>query len=257
MTEKERSTSFAAKRMQAQRNCVSHINKLLYSAVKDIVSLTSTFRLGNRLERESDFLSVSRSVIEGKKEDIENYIVKYSEASCKVLGIGTDVVEDYLSGTIFGKSLQERSKMYMEQFAADIVNMIKAGVSLGYDNDKILSSIRSGYQDPYTSSVVTKAQKLNINILTPSYGKGIYHSAYRNIVRNAQGIISLAWSKAEREYGEENGAVGFIVKRGSSYPCAVCEDEVAKGVQSLEDTGSLPPFHTRCVCSIEFVFKED
>ena len=257
MTEKERATSYAAKRMQAQRNCVTHINDILYSAAKSIVSLSTTYRNGNRLEREANFLSKATSVIEKADEKIENYIVSYSKASCKFLGVSTDAVDEYLAGSIYGKTLQERSAMYLSNFAKDIVNMVKAGISMGYDNNKILSAIRTGYKDPYTSSVVTKAQKKNFNIVTPSYGKGIYRSAYQNIIRNARGIISLAWSAAERQYGEDNGAVGFIVKRGSSYPCAVCDDEVAKGVQSLEGTGSLPPLHARCVCSIEFVFKED
>ena len=257
MTEKERATSYAVKRMQAQRKCVTHINDILYSAAKSIVSLSATYRNGNRLEREVNFLSKATSVIEKAGEKIENYIVSYSKASCKILGVSTDGVDDYLAGSIYGKTLQERSAMYLSDFAKDIVNMVKAGIFMGYDNDKILSAIRSGYKDPYTTSVITKAQKKNFNIVTPSYGKGVYHSAYQNIIRNARGIISLAWSAAERQYGEENGAVGFVVRRGSSYPCEVCNDEVAKGVQLLEGTGSLPPFHTRCCCYIEFVFKED
>ncbi len=257
MTEKERAANYAAKRMQAQRNCAKHIDGLLFSAAKSIVSMSATYRNGNRLEREANFLSKAVTVVEAAQDKIEDYIVAYSKASCKILGIGTDAVDDYLASTIFGKSLRERSGMYMKQFAQDMVNMVKAGIFLGYDNNKILSAIRTGYKDPYTSTVITKAQKKNFNIVTPSYGKGVYRSAYQNVVRNAQGIISLAWGRAEREYGEENGAAGFIVHRGSSYPCAVCDDEVAKGVQSLENTGSLPPFHPRCCCFIEFVFKED
>lgn len=257
MTEKERATNYATKRMQAQRNCVTHINDILYSAAKSIVSLSATYRNGNRLEREANFLSKATSVIERVDEKIEKYIVSYSKTSCKILGVSTDAVDEYLAGSIYGKTLQERSAMYLSDFAKDIVNMVKAGIFMGYDNDKILSAIRSGYKDPYATSVITKAQKKNFNIVTPSYGKGVYHSAYQNIIRNARGIISLAWSAAEKQYGEENGAVGFVVRRGSSYPCEVCNDEVAKGVQLLEGTGSLPPFHTRCCCYIEFVFKED
>lgn len=257
MTEKERAVNYASKRLQAQSNCVSHIDKILYSAIKDIVSQVSVYKNGNRLEREPVFLSKSVTAFKNVQGDIEECIVKYSKASCKVLGISADTVEDYLNGSIFGKTLQERSRLYLQNFAQDVVNLIKAGISLGYNEDKILSSIRSAYQDPYTSSVVTKAQKQNVNILTPSYGKGIYRSAYQNIVRNARGIIALAWREAEAEYGKENGAVGFIVRRGSTFPCAICDDEVSKGIQSLEGTGELPPFHANCVCSIEFVFKED
>ena len=95
--------------------------------------------------------------------------------------------------------------------------MIKAGTLMGYSDQQLLSSIRTGYKDPYHTSVITKAKRKDINIDVPSYGKGYYKNAYQNIIRNASQVIAVAWGRAEQEYGQDNKAIGFYVKRGSSY----------------------------------------
>ena len=70
---------------------------------------------------------------------------------------------------------------------------------MGYSDQQLLSSIRTGYKDPYHTSVITKAKRKDINIDVPSYGKGYYKNAYQNIVRNASQVIALAWGQAEQE----------------------------------------------------------
>ena len=49
------------------------------------------------------------------------------------------------------------------------MRMIKAGTLMGYSDQQILSSIRTGYKDPYHTSVITKAKRKDINIDIPSY----------------------------------------------------------------------------------------
>ncbi len=256
MDEIKRSTEYAVKRSQALRNCESHIASILWKAAQSIVSKSSKYRKAGRLTNESSLLSDARKIAAVAEDEIEGYIAAYSNTSYRILGLeNSKAVESFLTGSIYGKSSRERTSTYLANFAEDIVRMIKAGTLMGYTDSQLLSAVRTGYKDPYKASVVTKAQRKDINITTPSYGKGIFRNAYQNIVRNAKQMVSIAWGKAEQEYGEKNGAVGFLVHRGSSYLCDIC-DEQTMYVHKIGQNA--PPFHIRCVCRIEFIYnKED
>lgn len=253
MNETQRSALYASKRIQAIRNMEQHIQKILFPKAKQIIALASKYRNGNRLSRESAFLSEARAITATASADIDAYTAAYSKASCKILGISDKQISSFVSGEIYGKTTAERNATYLANFAEDIVRMVKAGILMGYSDSKMLSAVRTGYKDPYHSTVVTKAQRKDINISTPSYGKGYYRNAYENIVRNSSQVISLSWGRAEQEYGEENGAVGYRVFRGSTFPCQVCDD-LCGYIHSM-DTMVIPA-HISCVCRAEFIYKE-
>lgn len=253
MDEITRSAEYARKRAQALRNCESHIANILWKAAQQIVYKSSKYRKAGRLTNESSLLSDAKRITENADADIEKYISAYSKASCKILGIDSDNIDTLIKGEIFGKTTNQRNATYLANFAEDIVRMIKAGTLMNYSDSKILSAIRTGYKDPYKTSVVTKAQRKQFDISTPSYGKGIFRNAYQNIVRNAKQVVSIAWGRAEQEYGEESGAIGFIVHRGSSFPCEICDEET----RYVHKIGQNPvPYHLRCVCYAEFIYKE-
>ena len=125
---------------------------------------------------------------------------------------------------------------------------------MGYTDQQLLSAIRTGYKDPYRTSVITKAKKQDVSIDVPSYGKGYYRNAYQNIIRNAKQVIALSWGRAEQEYGKNKKAIGFYVKRGSSYPCDICQSEADAGLHSFKDP--YPPYHVSCCCYTLFAFKK-
>lgn len=254
MDEITRSAEYARKRMQALRNCESHIANVLWKAAQQIVSKSAKYRRAGRLTNESSLLSDAKKITADAEANIDGYISAYAKASCKILGIDDGDTETFLKSAIFGKTTHQRNTTYLANFAEDIVRMIKAGTLMGYSDRQILSAVRTGYKDPYKTSVVTKAQRKEFDISTPSYGKGIFRNAYQNIVRNAKQVVSIAWGKAEQTYGLGSGAVGFMVHRGSSYPCSTCQDEVDRGVHGMGD--NFPPFHTRCVCYVEFIYNK-
>lgn len=254
MNELQRSVEYSRKRLQALRNCESHIASILWSAAKDIITISSKYRVGEVLRNEASLLSKAKGITEDVEESINSYISAYSKASCKILGIDSKGIEDFLTGDIYGKTTSERNAVYLGNFAEDVVRMIKAGTIMGYTDQQLLSAIRTGYKDPYRTSVITKAKKQDISIDVPSYGKGYYRNAYQNIIRNAKQVIALSWGRAEQEYGKNNKAIGFYVKRGSSYPCDICQSEADAGLHSFKDP--YPPYHVSCCCYTLFAFKE-
>ena len=245
------SSDYALKRSQAIRSCEARLQKILFAAAKKITLLSSKYSSGERLVNEVAFLAEARRTTARLADSIEKSIEDYSLASCKILNISNVKVEAFLSSDIYGKSSHERIVGYLRNFADDIVRMSKAGILMGYTTDKILSAVRTGYREPYISSIVTKAQYKDVNIASPSYGKGVYRSAYKNIIRFADGVIALAWGVAEQQYGQEDGAIGFTSHRGSSFPCPYCDDETTY-IHHFGDP--YPPYHPRCVCWVKFIY---
>lgn len=256
MSESTWGANFALKRSRAQRNVESHIAQLLFAAAKHIANLAGVYRTGVKdLLTDKSFTNEANRVVEETEEKVEAYITAYAKASVKLLGVSGDSVDEFLVGKSFGKTFVERNRAYTATFATDIIKMVTAGVKLGYTQNQILSAVRTGYKEPFSSSVITKAQHKGIAIQTPSYGKGVYRSSYQNIVRNATATIALAWAKALEEYAEDEGFGYFRVHRGSSYPCDTCDYETTYIHKVGKDT--MPPYHVGCVCYIEFVNKED
>lgn len=250
--ETTRGKEFALKRVQAGRNAEKRVASALFGAVKKIVAASRTYINDGKLTREQDYINEARKLTAETATDIESYLTAYSRVASKTLGVSADVVDDYLEGRIFGKTFTQRNDRYLSYFAEDMVRMVKAGVLLGYSESQILSAIRTGYKEPYKTSVITKAKRFDVNIDVPSYGRGIFKSSYQNIARNVKATIALAWGQAEQEYGRRSGATGFLVFRGSSYPCPTCDDETAY-VHRFGDP--FPPFHVSCVCYIQFIYE--
>lgn len=247
------SPQYAALRAQALRSCESRLQKLLFAAAKRIVQSSSAYRSGSRLTSETAFLNEARQTTAALTEQVEQAISQYSLAACRTLGIGDESVRSFLAADIYGKTSRQRTSAYLANFAEDVVRMSKAGILLGYTPDKILSAVRTAYRSPYVSSVITRARRYAIDIATPSYGKGLTAAAYKNLVRAAQGVIALAWGRAEQQYGQQSGATGFTSHRGSSFPCPVCDDETTY-VHRFGDP--YPPYHPRCVCFVRFIYPD-
>lgn len=248
------SAQYALLRSKAQLACESRITKLLFSAAKQITQAAGKYRRGNVLSNEQALLREAQTITSRLADGIECQIHDYAVASTAHLNISSGEVESFLTSEYYGKTSAQRTAIYLRNFAEDIVRMSKAGIMMGYTDTQLLSSVRTGYKNPYLASVITKARTKDISIATPSYGKGIFHSAFQNITRNARQMVAVAWGIAEQQYGKESGAIGFTVHRGSSYPCAVCDDETAY-VHHFGDP--FPPFHNNCVCLIKFIYNKD
>lgn len=248
------SREYALNRTKAQIACESRVQKRLFKVAREIVSLASKYRRGATLTNENGFLAASQRIALGVADGIESDIAVCAKTACSILNIGTDSTEAFLVSKVFGKTSMERTTSYLKNFAEDMVRMCKAGVLMKYTDSQLLSAIRTGYKDPYTTSVITKARKEDINIATPSYGKGIFHSAYQNIARNARQMVAVAWGRAEQQYGKEHGAIGYYIFRGSSYLCPICDDETTY-IHHFGDP--FPPLHSNCRCFVKFVYEKE
>lgn len=257
MTEKEIGENYASRMIQAERNVKSHIDDILSDAAQRIAAEASSIGIvsGDDLFRQTVAVK-SKSILKDAMESISEYVRQYSKASISVLGDkDTGATARLLNSELFGKTFDERNKKYMSYFANDIANILIMCKRVGLSGKKVTDAILAAYKSPYESGLMSEAEKTKKGAVdVPSYGRGIYHSAYQNIVRNAQGVISIAWSRERKNKARRDGAIGFYVHRGSSYPCSICDDQVG-WLHKMDDDA--PPFHVNCICVVEFVFGEE
>lgn len=255
MDDKSRSISYAVKRAQALTNVESHTQDILLDVAKQIVGISESYVSGGVLYNEADFLKIAKSIASAAEDKIGAYVKAYSNASAKVLGLAsTSSIDSFLNSNVHGKTYMQRNSEYLSQFAEDVVKLCKAGVALGYDQNKLLNAVRTSYKSPFIDSVITKAQKQNIHTEIPHRGRGVYQASYDNIIRNVRNTVHMAWGVAELEYGKQHGAAGYYVHRGSSYICEECDSEVGW----IHDMNYMVvPIHPSCRCWVTFVTKED
>lgn len=256
MADLNKAKQFAQRRAQAERNIKARIDNILSKAARDILTMSTGITLVSleTLFRQMVY-SRAKDVLDNAENEINGLIRAYSKASINVLGDkDTGATGRLLNSELFGKTFTERGHTYMMYFFNDVIKMIIAGRRLRLKDAAIADNIASQLKDPYSSGMVPQANAKGANIQIPAYGRGIYHSAYGNIVRNAQGTIAIAWGREELNFAKRNGAVGFRIHRGSSYPCPIC-DEASAGVHKITDT--VPPLHVNCVCYVEFIYNED
>lgn len=259
LSEKERSILFASKRAQAQINAADHVTNILWKMAENIVKAARKYRpyyQSKTMSNVAQYEKEAREIAANAEKTIEKYVEAYSQAGGRVLRIDTEeLVSNYLKQEVFGKTYMQRNSEYLSDFAEDIVKLVKAGVTLRYDEKRIINAVRSSYKDPYTRSLMSKAAKVeNKAVEIPHRGRGVYTASYENIIRNVRNTIGLAWTQTEKEYGENNGAVGFYVHRASSIPCNICDEHVG-WLHKLTDPA--PMYHTSCKCIVEYVFNEN
>ena len=259
LSEKQRSLLFASKRVQAQMNAADHVSNILWKTAENIVKAARKYRpyyQSKTMSNVAQYEKEARQIAANAEKTIEKYVEAYSQAGGRLLKIDTkELVSDYLKQEMFGKTYMQRNSEYLSDFAEDIVKLVKAGVSMRYDERKIINAVRSSYKDPYNRSLMTKAAKTSNKAMeVPHRGKGVYTASYENVIRNVQNTINLVWGHTEIAYGEMTGAVGYRTYRNSSYPCDIC-DEIASVPHRMSE-GMLIPAHHRCVCGVKFIFDE-
>jgi len=233
-TERE-AAQYASKRAQAQRNAVSRAKKAIQ-------------RLAKRTALKG---SVSD---EAEREMIESIILfgyEYAEAAGRYLYDEDNGIKEYMDGIHYGKTYRERVEEQAGRLVADIGKILVASEFLKMP----ARLVESEWEDPYfVGGAVRRANSRGAGIEIPSYGQGIPLSGAEQLLKNIDNTIALAWGYEDYDFALRNGAVGFYVFRGSSYPCQTCQEQVGVFHPMEESVWSHPPFHNNCVCYVVYVY---
>ena len=227
---------YTLKRVQAQHNSRSKVDKVL---------LTAALQLARGISEDKVSKSISNQI-----SDITN---GYAEASLsfRKYDDGEKDLKEYMEGVHYGKTFDNRNDEYCKRFVADMIITISACRELSYSESEIKSVIHSSFKDPLKSPVIQKAIKEEqFTFNKPTYGIGRTNVSYTAIANNSENTIASAFGLVNNNFYDTNGAKGFYVYRGSSYPCAECQSHVGKFHKMGED---YPPFHNHCVCYAVYI----
>lgn len=236
MNQKE-AKQYVLKRVQAQQNSRSRVSKML---------LTAALQLAKGKSEDNVTKDLSSQIV-----DVTNGYARTC-LSFRKYDDGEKDLKKYMEDVHYGKTFEQRTDTYTKRYVSDIVELILACYALDYPKDKTLYTIQNSYKDPFNSPVIGLAIKSGeYTRKEHNYGVGRTNVASTAIYNNVENTIALAYSEIDHNYASFNGANGFYVYRGSSYPCAECQSHV--GFHKMGD--EYPPFHGHCVCYAVYIYN--
>lgn len=263
----QRAKNYVLRRESAARGLSSLVYALLQDAAANIAGICyrynidpKTFELSSRYnERMFDEVA---TVMDALEEEIIDLVSVYSTKCTKdkerknalilwilTLGRGNKALK---------ATLEDRLRSFMGDLEAMIVAAKNAGMNATTAANTIRNYILNVYNMPGMSAVFKQASLYKAkNIRTKGVkrgNRGSSNSEANNILRFVKTTLQMAWMRQMRQNYEDDGAAGFYVLRGSTYPCEYCQSYV--GFHQIEDTEAFPPRHANCACFAIPVFQK-
>lgn len=151
-----------------------------------------------------------------------------------------DKILPFILGENHGMTFDERLSVYCTKYRDELLLLVGAGLFLEISKSALAKSIGNHLKKPYNNPDLIEG------IAAPlSYGRGRTNSMFTALSGLTTFGIAQAWMKDWELTTEEKGAIGWEVRRGSSYNCELCDENC--GFHSL-DEGTQLPQHLSCAC---------
>ena len=260
MTDLETAKYYAKRRLEKEQQMSKEMAKAYLYAFSRVAKLTASSGVA------PSFFSFSRYLeLDGKVDkvmaklvaDLYKIIEKYAYINLDYAKAKNDTDEDidivgFINRPVKGIDINGRLAEYSANAKLEYEAFVAAGLLLSKPTDAVISEFETYYTNPYASPMVKSgwaekgAKIAAIRLLTKgvSFGSGKYTASWNSIERAALGINNYGYGWADNEYMKRNGAIGYMVYRGSSYPCAICDDNA----RFHPITEISLPVHSRCCC---------
>lgn len=243
--------NFVISRIYAENELDLEIRRLIRDAVKEITTISLRYNISPREFRFSANERLERNVdevIRRLREAILDLTLKYAVLE----GEDAEEAEDHLLAPVNGKTFRQRVAIYCDRMKYEIEAGIASALIVGRRKNSEISTrvykfIRTPYANPDIKEAIKRGGASAARLVTGGVSYGIGRS---NVMYNALSVLyrhSVAETRMWQFYRRKRreGAYAFAVKRGSLYPCAMCDQETTY----LHIEGDpLPPFHPHCVC---------
>lgn len=210
---------------------------------------------------------LSEGATENELDTLAAYIADLLLEDCELLAVddhteNRDGIIAYIGRKVGDMTLRERITERCRTFAGEVLVVYTLGMLLGKKREEIRESVVKNWDKPYDSPIIMEAKgrvlsgemTSPVSLEPPHYGRGVTVSsskALKDICRNAL-VEGWGW----HDYTEhKDEAVGFVVQRGSSFPCDTCDSMV--GYHDIDDTDFLPMFHNHCRCYVIWVYNRE
>lgn len=157
----------------------------------------------------------------------------------------------FINQPLGGRTLRQRLRIYARRLLFEIEAWTAAGLLLGLSRQRLRDEFIQNSAHPYSNSLFRRASSIPSVAATrlrrhgKSFGVGQYSSAESSIIRLIRSTVASAHRQAAFQAFRKLGIAGFQVRRGSSYPCSLCDSMV--GYHPLR-FAELPPYHPNCCC---------
>ena len=257
---------FVLRRESASNILASLIDSMLADAAANITQIA--YRYGvkptefqiSTIYNPSMFAEISQVLDELEDEILdltESYSLKCTKNEDKKLWLLPWILALGKGNKGLRRSLEDRLWI----FSRDIEAMIAAAMTAKMDVTRAISTIRSnlhtsyqmpGMQAAFARSSLYKAQYIRTHGVKKG-NRGSSNSESNNIIRFAKTTVQMAWMRYHHRLYEEQGAAGYYVLRGSTFPCELCDSMT--GFHPIDDIDGYPMYHAHCQCFTVPVFN--
>lgn len=276
LNDEESAKEFLRKRTQMQRNISQSVDKILKRYAERITELIYNYYHSNSTEvikglrngdlnPDSDFpddiTRLLKTLIESCSEEIVDMAESYADVVTNVLDEDDErkgIVIGMLHEESYGNTYGNRNKEYTDHFVKDTALLVAAALMSSYTKNQTSKMVEEWYRTPYDSPTMKRARGgvLGKYFEIPKYGRGIPTTGYAAIGKNNADSIAEVWMREEAEAARQSGAIGYYVKRGSSYHCPTC-DSYCNRFFPISRSDMMPMYHHSCCCYVVYVDRPD
>lgn len=250
---------FILRREDYARVLEAKVDVCLANAAQEIVTICYKYNVDPQKfsissQYNEQVMAEIAEVMDNAEEEILDYIYEYSTsvttdrehinmlaAWMATLGRGNKNLQDTLDGYLYKA---------MKDWEAAIAALRYANVAMAAAVTKVKSHLHSIYTMPEVRATFDHADDFNATYIrskgVQKGAVGISNNGSTNVTNMAKITLQMAWMKGLSMEHEDDGAAGYYVLRGSSYPCNLCDSMV--GFHKMEDIDGYPPYHGHCCC---------
>lgn len=262
---------FILRREEYARVLEAKVDDCLANAAQEIVTICYKYNVDPQKfsinsQYNEKMMAEIAEVMDNLEEEILDLIYDYSTATVSdgspsgrkealaawiaLLGRGNRNLQGTLDGYLYKT---------MKDWETAIAALRYANVAMAAAVTKVKSHLHSIYTMPEVRATFDHAEDFNAKYIrnkgVQKGAVGISNNGSTNVTNMAKLTLQMAWMKELSMENEEDGAAGYYVLRGSSYPCETCDSMV--GFHKMEDIDGYPPYHGHCCCYVIPIFHAE
>lgn len=237
----EAAKAYLRQRLECEHAMTTLLENAMKEAAEKIVDICYSAGVNPQSFRYSDLPVRVQfdidEVIQRLQEAIDDYFLTLAIADHEE---NRDRILPFILGENHGMTFAERLENYCGKYRDELMVLVGAGLFLGIAKSALVKSIGENLKHPYANQLLADGIEVPL-----TYGRGKSNSMFTALSGLTKYGIESAWMQHWELKTEADGAIGWIVQRGSSYPCPQCDDNC--GFHSI-DEGTQLPQHLSCCC---------
>jgi hypothetical protein len=259
---------FVLRRNEYARLLEERIDEVLKEAEEHIITICykydvepTEFEISSRYNEQ--MMNEISEAMDAAEEEILSLIEEYSTR----VTTDKDRISKLLAWMLLlgrkNRNLQQTLDTYLYKFMKDIevaVAALKyASIPLAQAITKAKTHLHTIYVMPEVQQAFKQAESFTATYIRSrgvvKGNVGLSNNGSTNVTNMAKTTLQMVWMRSQVMDYKEQGAIGLYVLRGSSYPCALCDDNC--GFHPIEESYGVLPVHPSCCCYAIPVFTKE